>query len=80
MLTFSQNSVIIDLSNERKVIKMTVKEFYDYAVKNGLKNAEIVVNFECSDDYYSIGKALTEEDINWSYDEIDNKEIFINIS
>jgi hypothetical protein len=58
---------------------MTVKEFYDYAVKNGLKNAEIIINFECSDDYYSTNKALIKEDISWSDDCSNNKEIFINM-
>lgn len=55
-------------------MKMTVKEFYDYAVKNGLKNAEIIVHFDCSDDYYSFSKVLTKEEIHWY-----NKEIFISM-
>ena len=53
---------------------MTVKEFYDYAVKNSLKNAEIVVHFDCSDDYYSFSKVLEKEEIHWY-----NKEIFISM-
>ena len=32
---------------------MTVKEFYDFAVKHHLKNADIVIDYECSDDWYS---------------------------
>lgn len=33
---------------------MTVKELYDYAVKHGLKNAKIILNYEAGDDWYSI--------------------------
>ena len=33
---------------------MTVKEFYDYAVKHGLKNSHIIVNYECGDCWYDL--------------------------
>ena len=42
---------------------MTVKEFYDLAVKNGYKNAEIYVNYECNDDYYNTQDKITKENV-----------------
>lgn len=43
---------------------MTVKEFYDLAVKSGYKNAEIYVNFEYSDDdYYNPQAKITKENV-----------------
>lgn len=56
---------------------MTVKEFYDYAVHFGLKNAEILINYECSDCWYSLeNEKVTKDKIDCSRD---NKKIFINV-
>lgn len=42
---------------------MTIKELYDYAVKHNCENAKIWIDYECSDDYYSLETVLAEEDL-----------------
>lgn len=42
---------------------MTIKELYNYAVKHNCENAKIWINYECSDDYYSLETVLAEEDL-----------------
>lgn len=37
---------------------MTVKELYDYAVKHGLKNANIILNYEAGDSWYSLNEEV----------------------
>ena len=46
---------------------MTIKELYEWAVKNGVENCDIEIQYRDSGGYYSGSDTLHEEDI-----EIDN--------
>ena len=42
---------------------MTIKELYDYAVKHHCKNAEIYINYSCSDCWYDFDGKLEKHNI-----------------
>lgn len=46
---------------------MTVKELYDYAVKTGNKNAPIIINYNCNDDWYNYCEELHKEEVGLSH-------------
>jgi len=54
---------------------MTVKEFYDYAVKYGLENAKIILNYDALDGWYS----LDNEEIKKEYLRRGDKTLIIEM-
>ena len=54
---------------------MTIKDLYEKAKSNGMENAEIIITYECNDDYYS----LIEEEIKNSDIRLRKEEKIIEI-
>ena len=54
---------------------MTVKELYDYAVKHGLKNAKIILNYEAGDCWYSLNEEVEKVNLRAG-----DKELIIEFS
>jgi hypothetical protein len=55
---------------------MTIKDLYEKAKTKGMEHAQIVINYECDDDWYSVCQTVHMNDIEFKHKD---QEIFINI-
>lgn len=44
---------------------MTIKELYELAIDLGYENAQIVINYECSDSWYDYYETLKEKEVDF---------------
>ena len=49
---------------------MNVKELYDYAVKTGRKNAQIIINYECNDNWYDYNDPIQKSEVELCGDKV----------
>lgn len=55
---------------------MTITELYNYAVSLGIENLPITINYDCSDDYYSV----TDEPFEEKNIDANNKTVIFNLN
>ena len=42
---------------------MTVKELYDWCKNRNIENCELLIEYACSDDYYSFSETIKESNL-----------------